>query len=97
VPAAAAGDSPEVTMLAYLKARWDEATSIWAKAGSTVIALAWATGQMTTAQALAAAAGSVVLYLHPEAKPALGAVASALAQAAGGQAAPSRCRPTRRS
>jgi len=71
-------------MLAFLQARWGEATSIWAKAGLTAIALAWATGQMSTVQALAAAAGAVVLYLHPEAKPVLGEVAGALAQAAKG-------------
>jgi hypothetical protein len=74
-------------MLAFLKARWGEVSSVWAKAGLTAIALAWVTGQMTAAQALAASAGAVVLYLHPEAKPALGEVASALAQAARGQAA----------
>ena len=81
VPAAHAGNQPEVNMLAYLEARWHETTSILAKAGLAGIALAYVTGQMTDYQALVGAAVAVVLYLHPEAKGALGQVSAALGAA----------------
>jgi len=53
-------------MLAYLKARWGEVTSIVAGAGLSGIVAGYLTGQLSAQQAAAASASALVMYLMPE-------------------------------
>lgn len=57
-----------MNIVAYLKARAGELSSILAASGATAVGVAYITGQLTAKQALAGATAAVVGYLWPETK-----------------------------
>lgn len=68
-----------MNVLAYLKARAGEVSSVLAASGAFGVGLAYVTGQMTAKQALVGAGAAVVAYVYPESKAAVAQIANSVA------------------